>query len=115
MKKAFIQLHIAVFLAGFTGVLGRLITLNEAVLVWYRLMITCVVLWILLFVQEKENRLHRAQTICTGFQCGIYPRPSLGNVLCGYKNFQCFYGPGLSFGDGIFYGHSGTSFATQAI
>ena len=30
MKKAFFQLHIAVFLAGFTGVLGRLITLNEA-------------------------------------------------------------------------------------
>jgi len=28
MKKAFLQLHFAVFLAGFTGVLGRLITLN---------------------------------------------------------------------------------------
>jgi hypothetical protein len=33
MKKSFLQLHIAVFLAGFTGVLGRLITLNEAILV----------------------------------------------------------------------------------
>ena len=29
MKKAFLELHFAVFLAGFTGVLGRLITLNE--------------------------------------------------------------------------------------
>ena len=29
MKKAFVQLHIAVFLAGFTAILGRLITLNE--------------------------------------------------------------------------------------
>ena len=26
MKKAFLQLHFAVFLAGFTGVLGRLIS-----------------------------------------------------------------------------------------
>ncbi|HEY4155146.1 MAG TPA: DMT family transporter [Puia sp.] len=47
MKKAFIRLHIAVFLAGFTGVLGRLITLNEALLVWYRLLITCAALWIM--------------------------------------------------------------------
>ncbi len=32
MKKALIQLHIAVFLCGFTGVIGRLITLNEGLL-----------------------------------------------------------------------------------
>jgi drug/metabolite transporter (DMT)-like permease len=47
MKKAFIRLHIAVFLAGFTGVLGRLISLNEMLLVWYRLLITCSVLWLI--------------------------------------------------------------------
>jgi drug/metabolite transporter (DMT)-like permease len=40
MKKAFINLHLAIFFAGFTGVLGRLISLNEIVLVWYRLLIT---------------------------------------------------------------------------
>ncbi len=44
MKKAFIQLHIAVFLAGFTAVLGRLINLNEGLLVWYRLLITVLAL-----------------------------------------------------------------------
>lgn len=54
MKKAFFQLHTAVFLAGFTGVLGRLITLNEAVLVWYRMMITCVVLWLLLVFRKRK-------------------------------------------------------------
>jgi len=54
MKKAFFQLHTAVFLAGFTGVLGRLITLNEVVLVWYRLMITCGVLWILLLFRKRK-------------------------------------------------------------
>jgi drug/metabolite transporter (DMT)-like permease len=47
MKKAFIRLHVAVFLAGFTGVLGRLISLNEMLLVWYRLLITCSVLWLI--------------------------------------------------------------------
>ena len=59
MKKAFFQLHTAVFLAGFTGVLGRLITLNEAVLVWYRLMITCVVLWILLLFRKRKPAASR--------------------------------------------------------
>ena len=59
MKKAFIYLHIAVFLAGFTGVLGRLITLNEAVLVWYRMMITCVVLWALLLLRKRKPAASR--------------------------------------------------------
>jgi drug/metabolite transporter (DMT)-like permease len=57
MRKAFFQLHIAVFLAGFTGILGRLITLNEALLVWYRLLITAISLWILFFFQKKLQRI----------------------------------------------------------
>jgi drug/metabolite transporter (DMT)-like permease len=61
MKKAFFQLHIAVFLAGFTGVLGRLITLNEAVLVWYRLMIACVILWGLLLTGKRKPPASRKQ------------------------------------------------------
>jgi len=59
MKRAFFQLHIAVFLAGFTGVLGRLITLNEAVLVWYRMMIACFVLWISLLFQKRKPAASR--------------------------------------------------------
>ncbi|HTB23725.1 MAG TPA: DMT family transporter [Puia sp.] len=68
MKKAFLQLHIAVFLAGFTGVLGRLITLNEFVLVWYRLMIACVVLWLIFLLKAKKSsasvkQISKASTI----------------------------------------------------
>ena len=44
MKRAFLQLHAAVFLAGFTAILGKLITLNEGLLVWYRLLITVLIL-----------------------------------------------------------------------
>jgi len=56
MRKAFIQLHAAVFLAGFTAILGKLILLNEGLLVWYRLVITVVVLlgWMLF---KKQLRL----------------------------------------------------------
>lgn len=57
MKKAFIQLHIAVFLAGFTAVLGVLIKLNEGLLVWYRMFITSVVLGILLVAGKQFRRI----------------------------------------------------------
>ena len=57
MKKAFIQLHIAVLLAGVTGILGRLITLNEGLLVWYRLLLTAVTLWILALLRRQSLRL----------------------------------------------------------
>lgn len=57
MKKAFIQLHVAIFLAGFTGVLGRLITLNEAMLVWYRMMFATIALFLIYFFSKKIVRL----------------------------------------------------------
>ena len=53
MRKAFIQLHAAIFLAGFTGILGRLIDLNEGFLVFYRLIITVLTLWVLYYFQKK--------------------------------------------------------------
>ena len=55
MKKAFIQLHLAVFLAGFTGILGRLITLNEGLLVWYRLLITSVTLLLIHRLRSSDG------------------------------------------------------------
>lgn len=57
MKKAFLQLQIAVFLAGFTGILGRLIELNEGLLVWYRLFITSATMWILFSFTKKLKRI----------------------------------------------------------
>src|SRR5258706_10714451 len=57
MKKAFFQLHIAILLAGFTGVLGRLITLNEGLLVWYRLLISSVTMWILFSLTGKLQKI----------------------------------------------------------
>jgi drug/metabolite transporter (DMT)-like permease len=43
-KKGFIQLHLSVMLAGFTGLFGRLITLNEVDIVWYRMLFTSLIL-----------------------------------------------------------------------
>lgn len=57
MKKALLQLHAAVFLWGFTGVLGRAIELDSVWLVWYRLLITVVSLWLLYFFLKKISRI----------------------------------------------------------
>ncbi|MBS1610184.1 MAG: DMT family transporter [Bacteroidetes bacterium] len=57
MKKAFLQLHLAVFFAGFTGILGRLITLNEGLLVWYRLLFSASTMWVLFFALKKIQKI----------------------------------------------------------
>ncbi|MCA6066412.1 DMT family transporter [Chryseobacterium sp. RG1] len=48
MKKSYLLLHLAVMLAGFTGVFGKLISLNEGLLVWYRLLFSSIILFIIL-------------------------------------------------------------------
>ncbi len=81
MKKAFIQLHIAVFLAGFTAVLGRLITLNEGLLVWYRLFITIVVLAVILFL-KKEFKAQSPKNLLR--------MTGVGGIIA--FHWVCFYG-----------------------
>ena len=54
--QSIILLHTAVFLAGWTGILGRLITLGGLPLVWYRMMVSVPVLAAVLALM---GRLHR--------------------------------------------------------
>jgi drug/metabolite transporter (DMT)-like permease len=70
MRKSFLQLHAAVLIAGFTGILGRLIELNEGWLVWYRLLISAATLWILYFFLGKLKKLSiRDWLLITGTGC----------------------------------------------
>lgn len=48
MKKSYLVLHFAVILAGFTGIFGKLISLNEGLLVWYRVFFSAIILWLVL-------------------------------------------------------------------
>ena len=57
MKKAFLQLHIAVFLAGFTAILGKLIELNEGLLVLYRMLLSVMILGLIMFFQGKMTKI----------------------------------------------------------
>ena len=53
MKKAFLQLHVAILLAGFTAILGKLIELNEGYLTLYRMLISAVTLGVILFIRKS--------------------------------------------------------------
>lgn len=63
MKKAFIQLHIAVLLAGFTAILGKLIQINEGYLVLYRMAISSLTLFILLSITRELIRIKLADVL----------------------------------------------------
>src|SRR5437879_1721307 len=80
MKRALLQLHAAVFLWGFTGVLGRAITLDSVMLVWWRLLITMISLWILYLLQGKASRIHPKAGIMIAL---------IGTILA--LHWVCFY------------------------
>lgn len=52
MKNAIINIQVAVFLWGFTGILGKLITLNAPVLVWWRMLIAASIMAVILTLQK---------------------------------------------------------------
>ncbi|MGS0033349.1 hypothetical protein ACUOGZ_25405, partial [Escherichia coli] len=51
--------HIAVFLVGFTAILGALISLSGMVLVWYRLLLTVLSLYAYLRFTNKLQKLSK--------------------------------------------------------
>lgn len=81
MRKAFFQLHIAVLLAGLTGILGKLISLNEGLLVWWRLCITAVSLWLLAALRRQDIRIDRRD---------LWRIIGIGGIAA--LHWVCFYG-----------------------
>ncbi|MEN9611104.1 MAG: hypothetical protein RLZZ628_1918 [Bacteroidota bacterium] len=56
-RRAYIELHIAVFLYGFTAILGKLIQLSTIMLIWWRLLITCIVFLLMTKVWQTAKQL----------------------------------------------------------
>ncbi len=67
MKQAFIKLHLSIIIAGFTGIFGKLITLNEGMLVWYRILITSIMLLLLLWFTRKLKAIPVRDMLKMGF------------------------------------------------
>lgn len=61
MKNALLKMHLAVFLWGFTGVLGRAISLREYPLVWYRTLFTALILLLFLLIFKKISKISKKE------------------------------------------------------
>lgn len=81
MRKAYFQLHLAVLLWGFTAIFGKLISLNELWLVWYRMVLSTVVLWIYL---RFTNRL------IIPSKKTMWKAAGIGTIIC--LHWITFYG-----------------------
>lgn len=80
-SKSLLAIHIAVWLFGFTAVLGSLITLPTAILVWWRVIITSLSL--LVFIKPAF--------LISFFQSGIsYKIIGIGGIVA--LHWLCFYG-----------------------
>ncbi|MBT8264598.1 MAG: DMT family transporter, partial [Muriicola sp.] len=80
-KKAYLELHIAVFLFGFTAILGDLIQLPAISIVWWRVLLTSISLVFFIKIGSLFNSLTRRQIFMflgIGFIVGLH--------------WLCFYG-----------------------
>lgn len=62
-NKNLLILHITVFIWGFTGILGNLISINAAQLVWYRVVIASITLFAYFLIIGKNLRITKKQFI----------------------------------------------------
>lgn len=81
VRSALLRMHLAVFIWGFTGVLGRAISLKEGLLVWWRLLITAASLWILFWLFGWIKKISTKEFLKLSL---------IGTVLA--LHWLCFYG-----------------------
>lgn len=73
--KSHLNLHLIVFIWGFTAVLGELITIREASLVWYRMLLAGIFLLLFMAIKRKSLRLPAktvVKLIFVGFLIAIH-------------------------------------------
>ena len=74
-------MHLSIFLWGFTGILGRLISLNEGLLVWYRMLLTIALMLLIFGFGGKLHRVNRKSML----------RIAMAGILIAF-HWLCFYG-----------------------
>jgi len=74
-KSQYALLHLVVLIFGFTGILGRLITVPALILVWYRLVIAVIAIAVYLIVRKSSFKVDTRLTIYAlliGVSVGIH-------------------------------------------
>ncbi|GGI57278.1 DMT family transporter [Winogradskyella haliclonae] len=57
--KHYLHLHFLVFIAGFTAILGELITIGSFALVWFRMLIAAVLMLLYIKITKKQLRINK--------------------------------------------------------
>lgn len=81
MRKAYLQMHIAILLWGFTGIFGKAIEMNAIMIVWYRMIISAIALIPFMMRARPFNWPSRSELIQ---QAGV------GIIVC--LHWLLFYG-----------------------
>ncbi len=63
MKNAFIQLHISILLAGWTGIFGKLLALSPGLIVFWRIVIAGGALWLWAWFTKRLEAVSRRDKI----------------------------------------------------
>lgn len=79
-NDAYLRLHLAVFLAGGTGIFGRMISLTEVPLVWFRMLTAAIVMAAVMYFSKRLHRVGRRDLLK---MCGC------GAILA--MHWVCFY------------------------
>ena len=59
VTKAFIQLHLSILLAGWTGVFGKLISLSPGLIVFWRIVIAGGLIWLWAAATKKLDAVKK--------------------------------------------------------
>jgi len=65
--KNYLHLHFLVFIAGFTAILGKLISIEPVALVWYRMLIAAILMFIYIKVAKIDISIDRKTAIKFSF------------------------------------------------
>ena len=70
-KRAYLELHFAVFLYGFAAIFGALISISAVAMVWWRLLLSLVILALYIPIYKELSRLGKKQMLTFLFIGGI--------------------------------------------
>lgn len=63
VKRAYLYIHLAIFLWGFTGIFGKLISLDYGQLVWYRMLLSSIGIGVYIGFTKKSFSLSKESII----------------------------------------------------
>ncbi len=81
MKNAYLKMHGAILLWGLTGIFGKLISLDELPLVWWRMAITAAILGVALLAAKQLQRMELKKA-----------KPAIATGIVLALHWLCFFG-----------------------